>query len=120
MLRYGQAKTLLNQRGWTGLSIGHWDYECGGDQGAAVRELSGWRARWGMHVVSFPEADGWDTASLCASEQITFHRDGHEDYWHSCGFGELTETARTRRDVLARLLPRLRIADPSITRQLVP
>ncbi|GAB2444640.1 hypothetical protein GCM10027187_06180 [Streptosporangium sandarakinum] len=120
VLRYGQAKTLLNQRGWTGLSIGHWDYECGGDQGAAVRELSGWRARWGMHVVSFPEADGWDTASLCASEQITFHRDGHEDYWHSCGFGELTETARTRRDVLARLLPRLRIADPSITRQLVP
>ncbi|MFI7046688.1 DUF4132 domain-containing protein [Streptosporangium sandarakinum] len=170
VLRYGQAKTLLNQRGWTGLSIGHWDYECGGDQGAAVRELSGWRARWGMHVVSSPEADGWDTASLCVGERITFHRDGreevsghdrvgghvaregaspaeaaltevpplvlsevlrdadlavgvtsvglderatggHEDYWRSYGFGELTETARTRRDVLARLLPRLRIAD---------
>ncbi|MBG0821277.1 DUF4132 domain-containing protein [Planomonospora sp. ID91781] len=36
---------------------------------------------------------------------------GHEDYWHSYGFGELTETARTRRDALARLLPRLKIAD---------
>ncbi|WP_165781353.1 DUF4132 domain-containing protein [Streptosporangium minutum] len=165
VLRYGQAKTLLNQRGWTGLSIGHWDYECGGDQGEAVRELSGWRVRWGMHVVSDPAADGWETASLCATEQITFYRDGqeelsghdwagnrtalegvpltevpplvlsevlrdadlavgvtsvgldqqaaggHEDYWHSYGFGELTETARTRRDALARLLPRLRIAE---------
>ncbi|MEU4541006.1 DUF4132 domain-containing protein [Streptosporangium sp. NPDC023825] len=160
VLRYGQAKTLLNQRGWTGLSIGHWDYECGGDQGEAVRELSGWRARWGMHVVGDPAADGWDTASFCATEEITFHRAGqgelsghdpagdrialaevpplvlsevlrdadlaagvaslgldrlavagHEDYWRSFGFGELTETARTRRDALARLLPRLRIAD---------
>ncbi|WP_433285474.1 hypothetical protein ACQPZQ_27805 [Pseudonocardia sp. CA-142604] len=36
---------------------------------------------------------------------------GHEDYWHAYGFGELTETARTRRDALARLLPRLTIAD---------
>jgi hypothetical protein len=37
--------------------------------------------------------------------------DGLRDYWHSHGFGELAETARTRRDALARLLPRLRIAD---------
>ncbi|GAA3075749.1 DUF4132 domain-containing protein [Streptosporangium carneum] len=165
VLRYGQAKALLNQRGWTGLAIGHWDYECGGDQGEAIKELSGWRARWGMHVTGDPRADGWDTASFCVSEQITFYREGqeklsghdrmgnrvalegaplaevpplvlsevlrdadlavgvtsvgldqratggHEGYWHSYGFGELTETARTRRDVLTRLLPRLRIAD---------
>ncbi|WP_283138849.1 DUF4132 domain-containing protein [Rhizohabitans arisaemae] len=165
VMRYGQAKTLLNQRGWTGLAIGHWDYECGGDRGEALRELSGWRARWGMHVASDPEADGWDTASLCAGEQITFYRNGpqevsghdmagnrialegvpltevpplvlsevlrdadlavgvasvgldaqavggHEDYWHSYGFGELSETARMRHDVLVRLLPRLKIAD---------
>ncbi|MGV9325883.1 DUF4132 domain-containing protein [Streptosporangium sandarakinum] len=160
VLRYGQAKALLNQRGWSDLAIGHWDYECGGDQGEAVRELSGWRAHWGMHVVGDPDAEGWGTASFCATEEIAFHRaedapgrydyghrggvpltevpplvlsevlrdadlavgvtsvglderatGGHEDYWHSYGFGELTETARTRRDVLARLLPRLRIAD---------
>ncbi|MEV4377826.1 DUF4132 domain-containing protein [Streptosporangium sp. NPDC049644] len=156
-LRYGQAKALLNQRGWTGLAIGHWDYECGGDQGEAVKELSGWRARWGMHVTGDAEADGWGTASFCASERIRFHRAdgpggpggdegvpltevpplvlsevlrdadlavgvtsigldrqavaGHEEYWNSYGFGELTETAGTRRDALARLLPRLRIAD---------
>ncbi|ACZ90477.1 DUF4132 domain-containing protein [Streptosporangium roseum] len=160
VLRYGQAKALLNQRGWTDLSIGHWDYESGG-QSEAVKDLSGWRARWGMHITGDPEADGWGTASFCASEQIRFHRDGqeaadrydyayregvpldevpplvlsevlrdadlavgvtsvgldqqaaggHEEYWHSYGFGELTETARTRRDALTRLLPRLRIAD---------
>ncbi|GAT68944.1 HEAT repeat-containing protein [Planomonospora sphaerica] len=159
-LRYGQTKALLNQRGWTDLSIGHWDYELGGDQGEAVKELSGWQARWGMHVVGDGEADGWGTASFCASERIAFHRagnalgrydyghregvsltevpplvlsevlrdadlavgvasvglemqavGGHEDYWHSYGFGELTEIARTRRDALARLLPRLKIAD---------
>ncbi|MFC4061484.1 DUF4132 domain-containing protein [Planomonospora corallina] len=160
VLRYGQAKALLNQRGWTDLSIGHWDYECGGDQGEAVKKLAGWQARWGMNVVGDAEADGWGTASFCAGEQIAFHRaedapgrydyghregvsltevpplvlsevlrdadlavgvasvglderavGGHEDYWHSYGFGELTETAKTRRDALARLLPRLRIAD---------
>ncbi|MFC7648545.1 DUF4132 domain-containing protein [Streptosporangium lutulentum] len=164
VLRYGQAKALLNQRGWTGLSIGHWDYECDGGQGEAFKELSGWHARWGMHITGSPEADGWGTASFCASEQIAFYRDerelsaygmvgnhvghvgaplaevpplvlsevlrdadlavgvtsvgldqqatgGHEAYWNSYGFGELTETAETRRDALARLLPRLRIAD---------
>ncbi|MEU9830980.1 DUF4132 domain-containing protein [Streptosporangium sp. NPDC048047] len=159
VLRYGQAKALLNQRGWTDLAIGHWDYECGGDQGEAVKELSGWRAYWGMHVAGGAEADGWGTASFCATGEIAFHRvegapgryddghregvpltevpplvlsevlrdadlavgvtsvglderatGGHEDYWHSYGFGELTEAARTRRDALARLLPRLRIA----------
>lgn len=36
---------------------------------------------------------------------------GHEDYWREYGFGALSETAETRRDVLARLLPRLKIAD---------
>ncbi|WP_371783649.1 DUF4132 domain-containing protein [Streptosporangium subroseum] len=164
VLRYGQAKALLNQRGWTDLSIGHWDYECGGDQGEAIKELSGWHARWGMHITGDPEADSWGTASFCASEQITFYRDeqelsghdrmgnrigregaplaevpplvlsevlrdadlavgvasvgldqqatgGHEEYWNSYGFGELTETAKTRRDALTRLLPRLKIAD---------
>lgn len=32
------------------------------------------------------------------------------NYWRDYSFGELTETARTRADVLARLLPRLKIA----------
>ena len=31
-------------------------------------------------------------------------------YWHDYSFGELTETAKTRADVLSRLLPRLKIA----------
>jgi len=32
-------------------------------------------------------------------------------YWHETSFGELGETAETRREVLAHLLPRLKIAD---------
>lgn len=163
VLRYGQAKALLNQRGWTGLAIGHWDYECGSDHGAAVKELPGMQARWSMHVAGDPEDDGWGTASYCLAEEVHFCREGevhrgdaywapgrcdavpltevpplvlsevmrdadlavgvasvgldqeavagHEDYWREYGFGELGETAKTRRDVLARLLPRLKIAD---------
>ncbi|WP_051760933.1 DUF4132 domain-containing protein [Herbidospora cretacea] len=158
-LRYGQAKALLNQRGWSGPSIGHWDYAFGSDHGTAVKDLSGYRVHWDMSVSADPEADGWGTASFCASGRIRFYRPGqndtdhyghardgmpltevppqvlsealrdadlavgvtsigldahmvagHEDYWRSHGFGELTETARTRRDALARLLPRLSVA----------
>jgi hypothetical protein len=32
-------------------------------------------------------------------------------YWERAGFGELTESARARRDALERILPRLKIAD---------
>jgi hypothetical protein len=35
----------------------------------------------------------------------------YRDYWHDYSFGELTESAATRRAVLERLVPRLRIAD---------
>ena len=35
----------------------------------------------------------------------------HTAYWHRYSFGELTAAAETRRDVLGRLLPRLKIAD---------
>jgi hypothetical protein len=35
----------------------------------------------------------------------------YRDYWQSYSFGELSATARTRRALLERLLPRLRIAD---------
>lgn len=36
------------------------------------------------------------------------------EYWHSYSFGELSGTAQTRRDMLARLVPRLAIADRAI------
>ncbi|MBX3442216.1 MAG: DUF4132 domain-containing protein [Planctomyces sp.] len=35
----------------------------------------------------------------------------HRDYWTSYSFGDLTAAAQTRRDVLQRLIPRLKIAD---------
>jgi hypothetical protein len=36
---------------------------------------------------------------------------GLGQYWHNFAFGELSESAKTRSEVLARLLPRLKIAD---------
>src|SRR5262249_2604881 len=33
------------------------------------------------------------------------------DYWHTYSFGDLSETARTRRAVLEGLMPKLKIAD---------
>ncbi|MCO6007441.1 DUF4132 domain-containing protein [Actinoallomurus purpureus] len=37
--------------------------------------------------------------------------DRFRDYWHRAGFGDLSASAEVRRDALARLLPRTRIAD---------
>ena len=37
----------------------------------------------------------------------------HTDYWQSYSFGDLTETAKTRRDILSKLIPRLKIASRS-------
>ena len=35
----------------------------------------------------------------------------HRGYWHDFSFGDLSATAQTRREVLERLMPRLKIAD---------
>lgn len=35
----------------------------------------------------------------------------YRDYWHSYSFGELTESSKTRKQVLQTLLPRLKIAE---------
>lgn len=35
---------------------------------------------------------------------------GYVDYWRAFSFGELSETARTRRDALGRIVPKLKIA----------
>jgi hypothetical protein len=35
----------------------------------------------------------------------------YRDYWASYSFGDLSETAKTRRQVLERLIPRLKVAD---------
>jgi hypothetical protein len=37
--------------------------------------------------------------------------DPYHRYWHTTTFGELTESAHSRRDALARILPRTKIAD---------
>jgi hypothetical protein len=35
----------------------------------------------------------------------------YQDYWHSYSFGELTESSKTRKQVLEALIPRLKIAE---------
>ncbi len=35
-------------------------------------------------------------------------------YWHNYSFGELNETAKTRKDVLERILPKLKISDKCV------
>lgn len=79
-LRYGQAKALLSERGWTGLSLGHWDGAGGSEQGEAVKEVLGWQARWDMHLPwDSWETDGYDApAAFCLSGPIRFHRTGED------------------------------------------
>ncbi|MEV4461001.1 DUF4132 domain-containing protein [Microbispora sp. NPDC049633] len=51
-------------------------------------------------------------ASIAADPEWTGRGgNGLREYWHSHGFGDLSETARVRREALARLLPRLAVAE---------
>ncbi|MFC4119025.1 DUF4132 domain-containing protein [Nonomuraea zeae] len=75
LLRYGQAKALLTDRGWTGLSLGWWDGAGGSDRCEAVKQLpGGLTASW--HFSLDPhgyERDGYgNTASVCVSEELGF------------------------------------------------
>ncbi|MEU4696579.1 DUF4132 domain-containing protein [Nonomuraea dietziae] len=149
LLRYGQAKALLTGRGWTGMSLGHWDAAGGSGWCTATKELpGGLTAAWDFHLdENSYERDGYGTtASICVSGELRFTSEGETvplaevaplilsealrdadlavgvtstgldphgsgDYWQSYGFGDLTESAQVRRDALARLLPRLAVAD---------
>ncbi|GGS68826.1 hypothetical protein GCM10010222_07000 [Streptomyces tanashiensis] len=177
VLRYGQARALMAERGWAGNHLG---YFSDGWSSELVKELpvpgelpagegTRWRARFFVELVDEGAySDG--VARLCSTDQVRFERrantagapgasagargaweaaaladvpalvlsealrdvdlfvgvasigadphwrDRGEDraydgYWESWSFGELTEPALIRRETLARLLPRTRIAD---------
>ncbi|MFI7698503.1 DUF4132 domain-containing protein [Nonomuraea sp. NPDC049480] len=75
LLRYGQAKALLTDRGWTGLSLGHWGWVYGSGQAEATKELpGGLTAHWDFHLGEGSyERDGYgNTASICVSGVIRF------------------------------------------------
>jgi hypothetical protein len=78
LLRYGQAKALLTDRGWAGLTLGHWGWEYGSNQAEAAKELpGGLTARWDFHLD--PESAGRDqfgTVSICVSGDLTFTAEG--------------------------------------------
>lgn len=50
-------------------------------------------------------------ASVGNDPNWTNGRTEGNNYWYSYSFGDLTETAKTRREVLEKLVPRLKIAD---------
>ncbi|MEU2235221.1 DUF4132 domain-containing protein [Streptomyces vietnamensis] len=167
VLRYGQARALMAERGWTGNHLG---YFSDGWSSELVKELPApgelpagegtrWRARFFVELADEgASADG--VARLCSTDQVRFEgragaqkvweaaaladvpalvlsealrdvdlfvgvasigadpqwRDrgenrAYDGYWESWSFGELTESALIRRETLARLLPRTRIAD---------
>ncbi|WP_051760405.1 DUF4132 domain-containing protein [Herbidospora cretacea] len=137
-LSYGRAKALLSERGWTGMSLGHWDAAGGSDMCTATKALpSDLTAAWDFHVD--PDRDGFTgTVSACVSGELRFYdggvripldevppRDLSEAFRDadltvgvaSTGLGpqgetgEPLESTRVRHDALARLLPRLAVAD---------
>jgi hypothetical protein len=159
VLKYGQAKALLQGRDWSGLQLGYWE---GGYEGEAAKELGDpadgirWRAQFYLDLVDTDEAHNHDRVSFCASDQVRFDRndgtgwepqplthvpplllseimrdvdlavgvasiaadpewtdrgeDRYQAYWREAGFGALGESAKVRREVLSRLLPRTKIA----------
>ncbi|MFF0557100.1 DUF4132 domain-containing protein [Streptomyces sp. NPDC004266] len=167
VLRYGQARALMAERGWTGNHLGYfsdgWSSELVKELPAPgelpVGEGTRWRARFFVELVD-EGARGDGVARLCSTDQVRFERRAgargawaaaaltdvpalvlsealrdvdlfvgvasigadprwrdrgehraHDGYWESWSFGPLTESALIRRETLARLLPRTRIAD---------
>ncbi|MER5627292.1 DUF4132 domain-containing protein [Streptosporangium sp. NPDC002544] len=78
VVRYDLARTELIRHGWTGVSIGYWEHDCHEGQGEVVRDLADWQARWLLRVVEGMSDEGWDLDALCATNPMTFHRDGQE------------------------------------------
>ncbi|MEV6866088.1 DUF4132 domain-containing protein [Streptosporangium subroseum] len=75
LLRYGQAKTLLTDRGWTGMTLGHWDWAGGSGECTAAKKLpGGLTVTWDFHLDEHSyERDGYGTtASICVSGDIRF------------------------------------------------
>lgn len=60
-----------------------------------------------VSVCSIGTDPAWNQATAAPAAQAEAP---HQDYWQQFAFGDLSATAQTRRDVLERLLPRLRIA----------
>ncbi|WP_432923147.1 DUF4132 domain-containing protein [Microbispora sp. CA-135349] len=120
----GEARRVLGGGGWRATFL-H-DYLWDEDGYAATGQVrferaadDGWREAPLTEVppLVFSEAmrdvDLFVAVASIGAEPEWFDRgaDRLRDYWRSYGFGDLSETAEVRRDALARLLPRLAIAD---------
>lgn len=147
-LRYGQARSLMAERGWGGDPLG---YFSGGASSEMVRELPRpgdlpaaeglfWRARFLVELLDAGSPAG-GVAYLCSTDRVRFERRaasaGARGPWEEAALTDVpalvlsealrdvdlftgvasedrttpTESAWIRRESLARLLPRTRIAD---------
>ncbi|WP_433430774.1 DUF4132 domain-containing protein [Nonomuraea sp. CA-141351] len=104
----------------------HWDFHLDADSGerddygtasicvsGVIHFTSGMRDRVPLaEVPALTLSETLRDADLAVGVTSTgLDPEGHGEYWQSYGFGDLTESAQVRRDALARLLPRLAIAD---------
>lgn len=78
ILRYGQAKALLNGRGWSVHALGGWD---GGDHGTAERLLTdrGSGTSWNVHLDIALADDEFDPVRHCGTDQVRFLRAGERE-----------------------------------------
>ncbi|MER5325605.1 DUF4132 domain-containing protein [Streptosporangium roseum] len=74
LLRYGQAKALLTDRGWTGMTLGHWDWSGGSAECTAAKKLpGGLTVTWDFHLdEGSAERDNVGPVSICVSGDIRF------------------------------------------------
>ncbi|CAM5562200.1 hypothetical protein STANM309S_05030 [Streptomyces tanashiensis] len=85
-----------------GASTGAWEAAALADVPALV-----FRRRCGTSTCSW----GWRRSGPTRTGGTAAEDRAYDGYWESWSFGELTEPALIRRETLARLLPRTRIAD---------
>jgi hypothetical protein len=69
VLKYGQAKMLLQGRGWSGPQLGYWD---GGYDGQATKKFGDLTAQFYVDLVETMAADNYGTPSYCTTDQAKF------------------------------------------------
>ncbi|WP_066364007.1 DUF4132 domain-containing protein [Herbidospora mongoliensis] len=94
LLRYGQAKALLTERGWSGMSLGWWDGEGGSDRCTATKRLpSGLTVAWDFHLGAHDvdREDFGATASICVSGDLRFYDGDYHQYYDRAVLVPVTE-----------------------------
>ncbi|SIO85559.1 DUF4132 domain-containing protein [Nocardiopsis sp. JB363] len=79
ILKYGQAKALLNERGWSVHQLGGWH---GGEEGTAERLCADRESGTSWQVdldIALPEEGATDPVRYCGTDQVRFRRAGERE-----------------------------------------